>query len=283
MTIPVDATFEHEYLTGQIRPTFPALFETFSQANEHALSLLPFETDLAYGSHERQRFDLCTSPGQAKAVVVYLHAGYWQSRDKSQFRFLAEPIRAAGMTLALVNYPLCPEVSVDQITRVVQDAMPAIQARLSGLPKDTPWILCGHSAGAHLAVEMALSLRHATTSPNVQGVLGIGGVYDLSPLVQTSLNNKLQLDDHSAITASVARRIRGRLPPAIFAVGGLETTSFHQQSANMALTWQQAGNDARYLALPNEDHFSILMRLEVMDWLLELAGKASPGPSDTRA
>lgn len=272
-TIP-DATFEHEYLTGQLKPTFPALFETFAQANERALSHLPFETDLVYGPHERQRYDLCLSASPTKAVVVYLHAGYWQSRDKSQFRFLAERIHAADLTLALVNYPLCPEVSVDQITRMVQDVIPAIQARLSGLPNDTPWILCGHSAGAHLAVEMALALQSSSASPNIQGILGIGGVYDLTPLVQTSLNNKLQLDDHSASAASVSRRISGRLPPAIFAVGELETVSFHQQSANMALAWQQAGNDARYLTLPGEDHFSILLRQEVVDCLLELVSQA---------
>lgn len=272
-TIP-DATFEHEYLTGQLKPTFPALFETFAQANEKALSNLPFETDLVYGPHERQRYDLCMSASQTKAVLVYLHAGYWQSRDKSQFRFLAERIHAAGLTLALVNYPLCPEVSVDQITRVVQYVIPAIQARLPSLPKDTPWILCGHSAGAHLAVEMALSLQHSATSPNIQGILGIGGVYDLTPLVQTSLNNKLKLDERSASAASVSRRVSGRLPPAIFAVGGLETSSFHQQSADMAHAWQQAGNEARYLALPDEDHFSILLRREVVDCLLELASQA---------
>lgn len=272
MTTTPDATFEHAYLTGQLRATFPALFETFGHANERALSSLPFEMDLVYGPHDRQRYDLCASAATTKAVVVYLHAGYWQSRDKSQFRFLAERLHPADMTLALVNYPLCPEVSVAHITRSLQEVIPAIQARLSHLPADTPWILCGHSAGAHLAVETALSLQHANNKPNIRGVLGIGGVYDLTPLVHTSLNIKLQLDEQSAMAASVTRRVQGHLPRAIFAVGGMETTAFHQQSVNIALAWQQAGNDARYLAVPGEDHFSILMRHEMTQWLLELAG-----------
>ena len=42
----------------------------------------------------------------------------------------------------------------------------------------------------------------------------------------------------------------------------------------MAHAWQQAGNEARYLALPDEDHFSILLRQEVVDCLLELASQA---------
>lgn len=271
MTTTPDATFENAYLTGQLRPTFPALFETFGQANERVLSRLPFETDLVYGPHERQRYDLCASVAATQSVVVYLHAGYWQSRDKSQFRFLAERMHASGLTLALVNYPLCPEVSVSYITQVVQEVIPAIQSRLSHLSQDTPWVLCGHSAGAHLAAEMALSLQHVPSSPNIQGVLGISGVYELSPLVHTSLNVKLKLDEQSAKAASVVRRIQGRLPPAIFATGGLETTAFHQQSANIANAWQQAGNQSRHLILPDEDHFSILMRQEITDWLLELS------------
>jgi arylformamidase len=267
-----DSNVEHEYLTGQLKPTFGALFETFSQANDRALSRLPFEMDLVYGPHERQRYDLCLSDAPTNAVVVYLHAGYWQSRDKSQFRFLAEPIHAAGMTLALVNYPLCPDVSVREITLTVQHVIPAIQKRLSHLPNETPWILCGHSAGAHLVVEMALSLQRAqSTAPNIRGILGIGGVYELTPLVHTTLNNKLMLDESSAITASPVRRIHGQLPRAFFVVGGQETSSFHQQSADMAHAWQQAGNDARYVALPDKDHFSILWGQDVVDLLLQLA------------
>ena len=266
-----DTNFEHEYLTGQLKPTFGALFETFSQANEQASSRLPFEMDLVYGPHERQRYDLCLSGAPTKAVVVYLHAGYWQSRDKSQFRFLAEPIHAAGMTLALVNYPLCPEVSVHEITLRVQRVIPSIQARMSSLPKETPWILCGHSAGAHLAVEMALSLQStSSTAPNIKGILGIGGVYELTPLVHTTLNNKLRLDELSAIAASPVRRIHGKLPRAIFVVGALETSSFHQQSADMAHAWQQAGNDGRYMALPDKDHFNILWGQAIVDLLVEL-------------
>lgn len=272
MRMKPDSNFEHEYLTGQLKPTFGALFETFSQANDKAMSNLPFEVDLVYGTHERQRYDLCLSNTPTKAVVVYLHAGYWQSRDKSQFRFLAEPIHAAGMTLALVNYPLCPDVSVREITLMVQHVIPAIQERLSHLPKETPWILCGHSAGAQLVVEMALSLqRTLSTAPNIRGILGVGGVYELTPLIHTTLNNKLRLDEPSAIAASPVRRIHGQLPRAIFVAGGLETSSFHQQSADMAHAWQQAGNDARYVALPDKDHFSILWGQDVVDLLLQLA------------
>lgn len=273
MSAKPDNPFEYEYLTGQLKPSFPALFEIFSQANVKVSSELSFEMDLAYGTHERQRYDWCLASPPVKAVVVYLHAGYWQSRDKSQFRFLAERMNACGLAVALVNYPLCPDVSLQELTLMVQDVLPALQARLTVQLQDTPWILCGHSAGAHLAVEMALSLQHAQSdAPPVAGILGISGVYELTPIVRTTLNNKLRLDERSAVAASPVRRIHGRLPPAIFVAGELETSSFHQQSARMADAWKQAGNESRYLALPGKDHFNILLGQEIPDLLLELAG-----------
>jgi arylformamidase len=122
---------------------------------------------------------------------------------------------------------------------------------------------------------MALSLQsNQTTAPNIKGILGIGGVYELTPLIHTTLNDKLSLDEPSAIAASPVRRVHGQLPRAIFVAGGLETSSFHQQSANIARAWQQAGNDARNVALPEKDHFSILWGHEICDLLLELLGSA---------
>lgn len=272
MSVKPDSHLEHEYLTGQLKPSFPALFETFSQANEKVLSALSFDMDLVYGVHERQRYDLCLASSPVKALVLFLHAGYWQSRDKSQFRFLAERMHAVGLAVAMVNYPLCPDVSMQELTLMVQEVVPALQSRLPAQMKETPWMLCGHSAGAHLAVEMALALQRAQADPPpVAGILGISGVYELTPLIHTSLNNKLKLDEHAAIAASPIRRLHGRLPRAIFVDGALETSAFHQQSHNMSMAWTRAGNDACYVALPDKDHFSILMGQEITDLLLEMA------------
>ncbi|MCZ8171347.1 MAG: hypothetical protein O9272_06365, partial [Brevundimonas sp.] len=93
MTDAITATAnQFEYIDGQLRPSHPALFEQFAAQNERAVSAGQPELDLAYGPHPRQTLDLFRTGQPRRGVVAYFHAGYWQSRDKSGFRFLAPPL-----------------------------------------------------------------------------------------------------------------------------------------------------------------------------------------------
>jgi len=268
-------TAEHDYVHGQLHTSHAALFQRFEQANANALATSGLQTDLAYGPHPRQRYDLCTGPGQGQGVVLYFHAGYWQARDKSQFRFLAPAMRERGLTLALMNYPLCPDTPLPGITRMVRDAIPAVRAQLSHLPADTPWIACGHSAGAHLAVELALSQCYAPDGlACLSGVVAISGIYDLLPLLDTTLNRKLLLDTATAAACSPLRRVHAGAPPAHFVVGGLETSAFLAQSRNMAEAWRWAGNTSHHDTLPDKDHFSLLCGRQLPDLIRDMALRA---------
>ena len=48
-------------------------------------------------------------------VLVHIHGGYWRALDKSDFSFVAAPFLAQGIAVAVVNYDLCPDVSVATI------------------------------------------------------------------------------------------------------------------------------------------------------------------------
>lgn len=255
-------TAEYQYVTGQARSSFAALFEKFSVANEAALAQCEWMLDLVYGDHPRQRIDLCVASGRAKGTVLYFHAGYWQARDKSQFRFLAPAMASAGFNVAFVGYPLCPEVSLAELTRSVRDALPALIKALPGSTPPLPVIVAGHSAGAHLAVEIALAQNDQTPeNQRITGLVPISGIYDLSPLLETSLNESLQLDSARAREASPVFHARGGMPPAAFLVGGTETPAFLEQNRQMAEAWSLAGNPADHHPLEGLDHFSLLSAL----------------------
>lgn len=249
---PESAQFQ--YVTGQMRESFGPLFAAFEERNTQALALGGWQLDVPYGPHAREVFDLRQAP-EARGTVVYFHAGYWQSRDRTQFRFLAPAFNALGWDMALVNYPLCPEVSVAQIVESAATALHKVQAHQASQGRSGPLVVCGHSAGAHLAVEMAL--RHAGT-PVVAGAIAISGVYDLRPLRETTLNDKLKLDAAQAQACSPALRARAAAAPALFILGQTETAAFHTQSQDMARQWQQQGNTADCVAVPGTDHFSVL-------------------------
>lgn len=253
-----DATFE--YLAGQLRPGHPALVEQFVHEGDAAVAALSPVLDLCYGGHPRERFDLFAAPAPT-ATILYLHAGYWQGRDKAQFRFLAPAFVLAGFNVAFVNHPLCPEATICELTESVRRAARAV---LDAAPTAAGLVAMGHSAGAHLAVELALTdwaARGLARNP-VTAVVGLSGVYDLEPLLATKLNDKLRLDAAAARTASPVHRARGGMPPAIFAVGAEETPAFQAQNEAMCAVWRAHGNAARAITVDGADHFTLLRRLE---------------------
>lgn len=255
---------QFEYIDGQLRPSHPALFEHFAAQNDRAVEHGQPTLDRAYGPHSRQTLDLFRAPGQRKAVVAYFHAGYWQSRDKSGFRFLAPPLAADGFDVALINYPLSPQMGVSEIVAAASASI----ASLAGLTDNAPLILVGHSAGAHIAVELGM---HARASCKVAGIMSISGVFDLAPLIHTSVNERLGLDAAIARAASPLHRVAEDAPPALFAVGALETQAFRDQTAAMSTAWSAAGNKSRQITVPHADHFSILTELSHEDGALRAA------------
>ena len=118
----------------------------------------------------------------------------------------------------------------------------------------------GHSAGGHIAVELAGS-DWGGPSP-ITAVVAISGVYDLAPLIDTPLNGSLRLDGATAHAMSPVHRIRAEMPPALFAVGGAETAAFQAQTARMHAAWTGAGNPAACVVVGDADHFSVLRALQ---------------------
>lgn len=254
---------EFQYVKGQMREGFRALFDEFEQRNSRALTSPDWALDVPYGEHPREVFDLHPAGPQGAGTVVYFHAGYWQARDKAQFRFLAPAFNALGWDLALVNYPLCPEVDVARIVACASRALGEVTRHQAARGCNGPVVLCGHSAGAHLAVELALQhvvAPEASALP-VAGVVAISGVFDLQPLVATSLNERLKLDTAQARACSVLHRAAPGAAPALFIVGETETRAFHEQTQRMAAAWREQDNLAQWVAVQGADHFSVLMTL----------------------
>lgn len=239
-----------QYMEGQLRPGFPALFEAFATES----GAVAGEFDIPYGPHPRMVFDGFRA-ARSRALLVWFHAGYWQSRDKAGFRFLAPPLLAAGYDVALANYPLCPEATMPELLAATRAAIPAI---LGWAGRDS-LIAAGHSAGGHIVAELALA-----GVPGIAAIAAFSGIYDLVPLVGIPLNDRLGLTEETARDLSPIHRVRAGLPPALFAVGGAETPAFLEQNAAMAAAWAAAGNRAARHEEAGADHFTLLRALPAM-------------------
>src|SRR5829696_394523 len=108
------AFVEREYNNRDLVPEHPAFFARWERDSSFVRETLPGVFDLAYGPHERQRIDLFPARG-ADRLLVFIHGGYWRALDKHFFSWLASSWVAAGVSVALPNYRLCPSVRIEDI------------------------------------------------------------------------------------------------------------------------------------------------------------------------
>jgi arylformamidase len=212
---------------------------------------------LRYGPGERNRIDLFADSSDGP-LVVFIHGGYWQALDGSSFSHCARGLNAHGISVAVPTYDLCPAVTVADI--VVQMRMASRElARLGH-----PLVVSGHSAGGHLAACMLATdwpAFDATLPKNlVSAAYAISGLFDLPPLVGTSINKALQLDEASAKAASPlfsAPPARGSLDAI---VGGNESAEYFRQSRTIVEAWGR-GIATRFGTVVDANHFTAIAPL----------------------
>src|SRR5262245_48449151 len=272
---------EAEYNNRQRVPEHPQINARWSAASAAYRQSAEADLDQPYGPKERQRYDLFHA-GDAKApLAVYIHGGYWQRGDRRDYFFVAKELNAAGIDVALPSYSLCPAVSVMDIVAELRTCLAAIWKKTKKHP-----VVTGHSAGGHLTAAMV-----ATDWSNVAGVpadlvragVAISGVFDLAPLVPTSINDLVRFDERSARAASP---LLWPPPPEgrtlVAAVGGNESSEFLRQSREIAQAWALAGLKTEYLVLPGTDHFTVVDELAkptgaLFDAVATLAQQANAG------
>ena len=115
--------------------------------------------DLRYGDMPGESIDLFPARKGDGSCLMFIHGGYWRSLDKNDFSFLAPTLVDAGISLAVVNYDLCPKVTVEEI---VQQMLRAsrwlwLHAEDYGMDQDRLYV-GGHSAGGHLTAMLMCAL-----------------------------------------------------------------------------------------------------------------------------
>ena len=73
--------------------------------------------DRAYGEQPGETVDIFPARKGDGSCMMFIHGGYWRALDKKDFSFLAPAWVDAGVSLAIVNYDLCPRVSMEEIVQ----------------------------------------------------------------------------------------------------------------------------------------------------------------------
>ncbi len=255
MSYPVN--YEVEYNNRARVPENPALIAGWARdaaayRETHAPRVIP------YGSGARHMIDFFPADRDGP-VVVFIHGGYWQALDGSFFSHLAGGLNAHGISVAIPSYDLCPGVSVDQIIQQMRTATREL-ARFG-----QPLVVSGHSAGGHLAACLLATdwpaLDASLPADLIIAAYAISGLFDLVPLVGTSINNALQLDAASAEAASPLfwpSPARGSLDAV---VGENESAEYFRQSRTVVERWGAAGVATQFGVVPGANHFTAIAPL----------------------
>jgi arylformamidase len=217
---------------------------------------------IAYGPGARNTIDFFPGDGNGP-IVVFIHGGYWQALDGSFFSHLAGGLNAHGIGVAVPSYDLCPAVTVDEITAQMRIAT----RKLALLGK--PLVMSGHSAGGHLAAWMLATdwpaYDASLPADLVIAAYAISGLFDLEPLVDTSINTALRLNPAAARTASPLFSkppTRGSLDAV---VGGNESAEYFRQSRTIVERWGRAGVTTRFGTIAGANHFTAIAPLAEPD------------------
>jgi arylformamidase len=256
------AFLAREYNNRELFPDHPRHFARWQETSASARATMACHLDVAYGASPGERLDIFPARKGDGSVLLFIHGGYWRSLDKRDFSFLAPAQVDAGVSLVVVNYDLCPKVSVERIVQQMLAASAWLyrNAERYGMDEERLFV-SGHSAGGHLAAMMLAALwpvvDRSLPKDLYKGALAVSGVYDLRPLVQVGwLNGDLRLDEDSAHKLSPAHVPPATRAPLFLAVGGLESSEFKRQNALLAQRWKPVlGAD---VAMPGRDHFTVI-------------------------
>jgi arylformamidase len=250
--------YEAEYNNRARVPEHPSIIEGWARdAEAYRGEVGRRLIQIPYGPTERQEIDLFTpEEPQGGATVMFIHGGYWQGLHRTYFSHLARGLNARGITVAIPSYDLCPQVRIGEIVDEMRQACRALRDR-------GRLVVAGHSAGGHLAAcLLATDWASLGLSPHlVERAYAISGLFDLKPLIATSINKALDLSEREAERLSPLLWVppAGRVLDAV--VGAEESAEYLRQSRSLADLWGMAGVTTRYEAVPGANHFTVIAPL----------------------
>jgi arylformamidase len=216
--------------------------------------------DVRYGKGARNSWDLFPQADPDAPCLVFIHGGYWQRNSKEAFsNFIAGP-HARGWSAALPGYTLAPDATLTEIVAEIRAALDWLAAHGPAHGINGKVVLSGWSAGGHLT---AMCLDH----PLVAAGLAISGVFELGPIRDTYLNDKLRLTEEEIVSLSPMRLPMVNKPLAI-AYGTGELPPLVSDSRDLHAL--RAGQHLPGVLIPvaGANHFTIMHELRDADGVL---------------
>jgi arylformamidase len=259
--VPEDASIDAEYDPERRVGSRQPFVDWYVRESTLARKRLECRLDVRYGPTPAETLDLFPSSEPGSPVLLYIHGGYWRALSSKEFSFVANGLVPHGITVAVMDYALCPKVTIADITRQSHAAVAWLAENARSVSADPGRLyVAGHSAGGQ-QVGMLLSGDGDSGAANVSGGITLSGLFDLRPLRHSWLQPTLQLTESACEEQSPLLHIPRRAPPLLVSVGGEESDAFIGQSQSYHAAWRAAGLAGRYYLQPGTNHYTAIYGL----------------------
>ena len=241
---------------------FGVYVDFYVNESARARDELDCHLDIPFGPTLDETLDIFPAKDPNAPILVFVHGGYWRILSSKEFSLVAHAPVAAGYTVVVTNYSLCPKVTISEITRQSRAAVAWLYKNELPCNGDRDQIyVCGHSAGGHQTA-MLLSTdwqgEYGLPANVIKGGLSISGLFDLTPLRHSWLQPDLRLEDGIIERESPIFHLPAQAPPLTITVGGKEPSEFARQSSDFHQAWNDSGLTSTYEPLSQKNHFDIL-------------------------
>lgn len=244
------------------------------RSSETILDLTPPAASLriAYGGEPEQFGDLWLPEiAESRRLVVFIHGGYWRARyELAHVNLACQALAEQGMVVWNVEYRRVgnrgggwPGTFDDVLSAL--DCLPRLAHEAAFDLRRV--ILCGHSAGGHLALwAAAQALRGRVVLPGLRGVVALAPVSDLHQAWEWHLSQDAVVDLLGGTPNEVSERYDTASPaqmlplhvPQVLIHGTADDAVPFAMSEQYASRAVAAGDRVVLVPLEGQGHFELI-------------------------
>lgn len=216
-----------------------------------------------FGSHG-QRLDVYAPQGAGPwPVVVFFYGGSWRSGARGGYAFAGRALAGQGFVTVVADYRKVPGVRFPAFVEDGAEAVAWAAANIGRHGGDPARIaVAGHSAGAHIAVLLALDPRYlaaAEASGAIRAGVGLSGPYDFLPFTGAAIPAMQGVADPKA--TQPIHYARRDAPPLLLVTSGDDTLVRPRNAYNLAARLEALGAPVELKDYPGLDHSEVVMAL----------------------
>ncbi len=221
-------------------------------------------TDISYGPSAANKLDVYL-PAHPKhsPIIVFFFGGGWNSGDKASYKFVGAALAGAGYVAVLPNYSLYPNARYPVYMQDAARAVAWTRSNASALGGDPEQLyVAGHSAGAQIAVMLALDAQYLKqiggTTRWLRGAIGLAGPYDFLPFTDAYLNDLFGPPANFPLSQPI-NYVRADAPPLLLMCGLRDHRVDPQNTRHLAAAMRAAGGQVSTLYFEHAGHADLVV------------------------